>query len=159
MTDSGGSPPKEMHPTEAKKLAGKLSSDLFDMVRLQGKVTPAGPAVMASDEGGGDYATQHVWSISRLSSQELTRGFYRLREELPKKGWRITHFGRASSAARQQEMEAVRKKDGYSLSVELWVKSSEKIDGHVVGPKSERILFSVGSPTYRSPKGVDPNDY
>lgn len=143
---------------QAKERVKKLSSDVFDIVRLQGKVSPVGPATMPSRQGEREYSVQHIWSISRLSEQELTRGFYRLREELPKKGWRITHFGHAYSTARQLEIEAVHKKDEYSLSAELWVSSSGE-NAHASAPKNDRIVFSVGSPTYRTPKGVDRDNY
>ncbi|MEU1787750.1 hypothetical protein ABZ553_18065 [Streptomyces sparsogenes] len=158
MSDSEGAAPKEKHPEQAKELARKLSSDVFDMVRLQGKVSPGGPATLSSREGERRYSVLHVWSISRLPDRELTRGFDRLREELPKDGWRITRIGHANSTDRQLEMEAVHKKDKYSLSAELWISSSgESTDASAL--KKGRIVFSIGSPTYRSPKGVDPDDY
>lgn len=113
---------------------------------------------MPSQQGEREYSVQHFWSISRLSDRELTRGFNRLREELPKEGWRITHFGHANSTARQLEIAAVHEKDKYSLSAELWVSSSEE-NAHASAPKKGRIVFSVGSPTYRTPKGVDRDNY
>ncbi|MGY0061937.1 hypothetical protein ACWY4P_36300 [Streptomyces sp. LZ34] len=158
MNDSDGAAPKEMHPTQAKQHVRKLSSDVFDMVRLQGKVSPAGPATMPSQQREREYFVQHFWSISRLSERELTRGFNRLREELPKEGWRITRFGHVNSTDRQLEIEAVHEKDKYSLSAELWVSSSGE-NAHASAPKNDRIVFSVGSPIYRTPKGVDRDNY
>ncbi|MDX3224363.1 hypothetical protein [Streptomyces sp. ME19-01-6] len=158
MSDSDGAATKEKHPEQAKEHVRKLSSDVFDMVQLQGKVSPAGPATMRSREGEREYSVLHAWSISHLSDRELTRGFYRLREELPKEGWRITDFGHVNSTDRQLEVEAVHKKDEYSLSAELWVSNSGE-NAHASASKKGRIVFYVGSPTYRSPKGVDPDDY
>ncbi|WP_432039938.1 hypothetical protein [Streptomyces cucumeris] len=158
MNDSDSEARKQMHPARAKKYAGKLSSDLLDLVGLSGKVSRAGPGAMASDEGNGDYVVQHVWSISHLSPQELTGGFDHLRKELPKKGWRVTRFGHANSTAQQLQIEAVHQKDEYSLSVELLTRSTRE-NGPSSEPEEDRILFSVGSPTYRAPEGVDPDDY
>ncbi|MDT0547181.1 MULTISPECIES: hypothetical protein [Streptomyces] len=158
MSDSDGAAAKELHPVKAKEHVRKLSSDVFDMVRLQGKVSPAGPATMPSRKGERDYFVLHAWSISHLSDRELTRGFYRLREELPKEGWRITDFGHANSTDRQLQIEAVHKKDEYSLTAELAVSSSGE-NAHASASKKGRIVFYVGSPTYRTPKGVDRDNY
>lgn len=113
---------------------------------------------MPSREGEREYSVVHVWSISHLSDRELTRGFNRLREELPKEGWHITDFGPVNSTDRQLEIEAVHKKDEYSLSAELWVSSSGE-NAHASASKKGRIVFYVGSPTYRTPKGVDRDNY
>ncbi|WP_432013864.1 hypothetical protein [Streptomyces cucumeris] len=156
--NNSDTPPKTMHPEQAIKIASKLSSDLYDMVRLQGKVSPAGPGAATGNEKERDYAVQHFWSISQLPPKDLTRGFNRLRDELPKKGWRVTHSGPANSTARQLEIEAVHEKDEYSLSVELLIRSTRK-DQSSHASKDDRIRFSVGSPTYRAPEGVDPDDY
>ncbi|MBH5336821.1 hypothetical protein IHE55_19420 [Streptomyces pactum] len=148
---------EEVHPAVAEKRARQLSSGLFDLTALRGKALGGGPGISAGEESQ-DYSVQHFWSISGAPPDELTQGFERLREDLPGAGWRITRYGRANSQAGQMEIEALHEKDGYSVSVELLIRSTRK-GRHPGASKDDMIHFSVASPEYRAPEGVDPDDY
>ncbi|MEV6674972.1 hypothetical protein [Streptomyces sp. NPDC051162] len=147
-----------LHPKDAEALVGRLSSGLLDATQLHGEVTPGGPAAVSYDQPDGQYSMQHDWSVWKLSPEELTRGFDRLREWLPRNGWRVTHYGRAHSQAQQPELAAVHEKDGASLSAELLIKHAG--DGNGPGAsKADLINFNVTSQTYRAPQGVDIGKY
>ncbi|MEU5422524.1 hypothetical protein ACFY1P_22645 [Streptomyces sp. NPDC001407] len=147
-----------MHPKDAGALVSRLSSAVLDVTQLRGEVTPGGPAAVSFDQSDGNYSMQHDWSIWKLSPDELTQGFQRLREGLPKNGWRVTHYGPANSKARQLEIEAVHEKDGVSLSAELLIRSTRQ-GGAAGASKTDLIKFAMVSPTYRAPQGVDARKY
>lgn len=154
---------KVEHPQDAEARVGRLSSELLDMTQLRGEVTPGGPSPVTFDQkkGKGLYSVQHDWSVWKLSPEELAQGWDRLRDQLAKRGWRITRDGRANSKAQQPQIDAVHEEDHVSLSAELLLRSTRKDDG-ANGPnasKTDLILFSIVSPTYQAPKGVDPDDF
>ncbi|WFB07590.1 hypothetical protein LRS74_11395 [Streptomyces sp. LX-29] len=149
---------KEVHPKAAEKLASQLSSDLLDTTRLRGEVSPGGPRAVTYDQEDGEYSVRHSWSVSELSPEELTRGFERLRDELPKKGWRLTKYGHANSKARQLQIKAIHEKDDFSVHAELLIRSTKPKQSPNAS-QEDLIYFAVVSPGYRSPEGVNPNDY
>ncbi|MFC5722739.1 hypothetical protein ACFP1Z_21455 [Streptomyces gamaensis] len=149
---------KVVHPSDAEKQVSDLSSRLLDMTQLRGEVTQGGPAVSTGDDGKGRYSVHHYWSIWKLSPSELEQGFQRLREELPKQGIRVTHYGPANSEARQLEINAEDEKTHSSVSVELLLRSLRPQDSPGAS-KEDLISFSVVSPVYRVPEGVDLNSF
>ncbi|WKK21648.1 hypothetical protein QZH56_22680 [Streptomyces olivoreticuli] len=149
---------RTVHPKDAEALIGRLSSGVLDVTQLHGEMTPGGPAAVSYDQADGKYSMQHDWSVWKLSPDELTQGFQRLRDGLPGNGWRVTHYGPANSKAQQLEITAVHEKDGASLSAELLIRSTRQ--GNAAGAsKTDLINFNVASPTYRAPQGVDPSKY
>ncbi|MEV6675102.1 hypothetical protein [Streptomyces sp. NPDC051162] len=147
-----------MHPKGGETLVSKLSSNLLDISRLRGEVTPGGPEAVTHDHDGGQYSMQHEWSVWKLPADELKQGFQRLHDELPRQGWRITQYGPANSEARQLEINAMHEKDNVSVYAELLIRSERK-SKDATKSKTDLIHFSVSSPTYRAPEGVDPNKY
>ncbi|GHC65579.1 hypothetical protein GCM10010507_49050 [Streptomyces cinnamoneus] len=140
------------------KVVGSLSSGVLDSTGLQGEATAGGPAIQTVDKREGDYSVQHDWSIWKMSPDALTSGFERLRQELPKRGWKITHYGPANSRAQQLQIKARHEKDGSFLAAELLIRSTRQ-GADATSSKTDLINFTVSSPTYRAPEGVDPNGY
>ncbi|MCA6095046.1 hypothetical protein LE181_23100 [Streptomyces sp. SCA3-4] len=137
---------------------GSLSSGILDSTGLHGEVTDGGPAPVTFDKPNGRFTVQRDWSIWKLSPDALTSGFERLHQELPKHGWKITHYGPANSKAQQLQIKARHEKDGSFLFAELLTRSTRQ-GADATSSKTDLISFTVTSPAYRAPDGVDPNGY
>ncbi|MEU1312889.1 hypothetical protein ABZ419_28895 [Streptomyces cinnamoneus] len=149
---------KTVNPKDALKEVSALSSGILDSTGLHGEVTDGGPTPVTFDKPKGQFTVQHDWSIWKMSPDDLTTGFERLRQELPKRGWKITHYGRANSRAQQLQIKARHEKDGSFLSAELLIRSTRE-GADAASSKTDLINFTVSSPTYKTPDGIDPNGY
>ncbi|WP_330459453.1 hypothetical protein OIB37_22830 [Streptomyces sp. NBC_00820] len=100
MTDSEKS-------SEKKPLAGtstsrdvsdaveKVSSGIYDLIGVQGKASDSRPGV---DQCSGRsrekyFRIFHPWSFYPASAGDLDEAMKRLKEELPKNGWKIVEYG------------------------------------------------------------------
>ncbi|MEU6536871.1 hypothetical protein [Streptomyces sp. NPDC047000] len=156
---SSGSEAASGHPTlevdEARAKAKGVSSAIYEMIGAhQGKVTERGPAVSTCE--GQDsrhfYLTRHPWSVYDASEDELKAGFQRLREELPKKGWKIVDYGPNNSEAKSLSLTADSEKDRFSVNAVLIV--STPTNPH---EKDPLLAVTVVSGCWRAPEGTDLN--
>ncbi|AXK36705.1 hypothetical protein DVA86_33245 [Streptomyces armeniacus] len=95
----------------------------------------------------------HPWSITGPSEAELGKAMERLRDELPKKGWKIKHYGRNNSRAKSLELTADDDKRKFGVNVEFWEKNSG-------GDKNRALLLvNVVSACYEVPEGQKVDTY
>ncbi|MHB9860122.1 hypothetical protein [Streptomyces sp. YIM S03343] len=138
----------------ARDKAKAASSAIYEMIDMRtAKATEPGPSVSTCDEDPEHlYKTFHPWSVYGVSEDELRAGFQRLREELPKKGWKIVDYGPNKSRAKSLSLTADSKTEPFSVNAELWVSSPTA--GHEKEPK---ILINIVSGCWRAPEGTDLN--
>ncbi|MEU6403584.1 hypothetical protein [Streptomyces sp. NPDC046985] len=155
---SSGSPAASEHPVlgvdEARAKAKGVSSSLYEMLGMPAaKVTQPGPGVTSCDEDPGHlYKTAHPWSVYGVSEDALKAGFERLREELPKKGWRIVDYGHEKSEAKSLFLTADSERDRFSVNAVLMV--STPTNPH---EKDPLLMLNVVSGCWRAPAGTDLN--
>lgn len=86
----------------------KVSTGIYDLIGVKGRASDDQPFVMEC-EGKDDskyFRIFHWWSFYPASATELDVAMDRLRENLPKHGWKIVHYGPDSSRQRNVKMAA-----------------------------------------------------
>ncbi|MFH9659241.1 hypothetical protein ACH4NF_30530 [Streptomyces sp. NPDC017248] len=138
--DDNGQPTLDVDKARAKARA--VSSAIYDMIGIdRGRATERGPAVSLCDEDPEHlYKTRHPSSVYGASGSGLKAGFQRLREELPKKGWKIVRYGPENSEAKSLA----------SVHAVLMVSTPSN-------PREKEPLLSVtvASGCWRAPEGTD----
>jgi hypothetical protein len=149
--DDLGYTPTTLAVDKAKAKTGSVSSQILNMIGIKGgKVTEPGPGVSPCDEDPEHlYLTRHPWSVYEVSQDELKKGFQRLREALPKNGWKIVDYGPNKSKEKTLEMTADYKKERFSVNAELWVDNLPDVK-----QKTPLILINVVSGCFRAPAGT-----
>ncbi|ARP70920.1 hypothetical protein LK07_15380 [Streptomyces pluripotens] len=147
------------HPTldvdRARDKAKAVSSAIYEMIGThKGKVTERGPAISACE--GKDpqhfYMTRHPWSVYDLSEDDLKASFQRLRDALPKKGWKIVDYGPNNSDAKSLSLTADSETDRFSVKAVLVV--STPTNSH---EKDPLLAITIVSGCWQAPKGTDLN--
>ncbi|MEU6060615.1 hypothetical protein [Streptomyces sp. NPDC047097] len=102
--------------------AEKVSSELYDLIGLQGKATNTGPGVSeCSDKDAEKYFTVfHPWTFTPKNPDELTGVMERLKEEMPKHGWMIVSYGPNTSKNRSVTLVADNDRKKYSVEITHW---------------------------------------
>ncbi|MFF4489777.1 hypothetical protein ACFY0F_25315 [Streptomyces sp. NPDC001544] len=155
---TSGSATASGHPTldvdKAREKAKSASSAIYEMIGLRkGKATEPGPSITPCDEDPDHlYKTFHPWSVYGVSEDDLKAGFQRLREELPKRGWKIVEYGPNKSKAKSLSLTADWDKERFSVHAVLMV--STPTNPH---EKEPLIMVNVVSGCWRAPKGTDLN--
>lgn len=97
----------------------KLSSEIYDAIGIRGKASDSRPGVM--DCGDKDrekyFRVFHKWSFYPAAPNELAAVMERLREQLPKQGWKVVEYGEDTSANRNLNLTA--DNDGKMASVNI----------------------------------------
>lgn len=146
----GGGEAAVLDVGKARAKANHLSSQIYDLLGLkEGKVAGGGAGVSACDEDPGHlYRMRHPWSVYQVAPEKLEAGFRRLREALPRNGWKIVEDGHDTSANKNPQLTADSEKEPFSVNVSL----------HVTGPSGTAepmIQVRVVSGCYRAPEGTD----
>ncbi|WP_367124050.1 hypothetical protein [Streptomyces phytohabitans] len=122
--------PKTRDAQEVHHEVSTLSSNVLDMIAIQGKVTEPGPMKYpcGPDEGDSDglNRVRHPWSLYGVSNAKLQTGMENLERELPSHGWKIAKVGEDGSRNRNREILAVHDSTRSQLEV-AWLKGE---DGH-----------------------------
>ncbi|WP_459751725.1 hypothetical protein [Streptomyces sennicomposti] len=153
---SSGSETAAGYPTlgvdGARARAKAVSSSVYEMIDMRtAEVTEPGPGIAACDEDPDHlYKTAHPWSVYGATEGELTAGFQRLREELPKRGWKIVEYGHEKSEAGSLFLTADSQKERFSVHAVLMV--STPADPH---EKDPLLSLNVVSGCWRAPEGTD----
>ncbi|WP_459738093.1 hypothetical protein [Streptomyces sp. E-15] len=142
-----------MDVDKARDKAKAASSAIYEMIGIHGgKVTERGPAISTCE--GKDpqhfYRTRHPWSVYGLSEDELKAAFQRLREELPKKGWKIVDYGPNNTEAKTLSLTADSETERFSVNAVLIV--STPTNPH---EKEPLLAITVVSGCWQAPKGAD----
>jgi hypothetical protein len=152
---SGSRPdPPTLDVDQARDKTKAASSEIYEMITIRnGKATTPGPGISTCDEDPDHlYKTRHFWSIYNTSEDELKAGFQRLRQQLPKNGWKIVEYGPDKSPARSLSLTADSTKDRFSVHAVLMV--STPTNPH---EKNPLLAVTVVSGCWRAPKGTDLN--
>ncbi|MFF0507193.1 hypothetical protein ACFYUH_26820 [Streptomyces fimicarius] len=133
----------------------EISSQILDVIAVKGKMSKSGPGVSTCEgaERGKLFLMRHPWSLTGSSDAELMRAMTRLKEDLPKHGWKIVKYGRNSSKAKSLELTADHAEKKFAVNVELWEKDS---GGDTNDPT---LLVNVVSACYQVPDGEEVDRY
>ncbi|MET8248295.1 hypothetical protein ABZV31_30155 [Streptomyces sp. NPDC005202] len=142
--------PTTLAVDQARTKANHLSSQILDMIGIkEGKVTEGGAGVSLCDEDPDHlYRMRHPWSIYEVAPDKLEAGFQRLRQSLPKNGWKVVAYGRDTSANKNLELTADSEKEPFSVNASLHITGSS-------GTQQPMIQVRVVSGCFRAPKGTD----
>ncbi|WP_327290432.1 hypothetical protein [Streptomyces sp. NBC_01198] len=139
MSEEFGYEPRVRPAGEVKAEVAALSSAVLDMVRVQGRITEAGPMELPWDEGDDPDAfhnVTHLWSLYGVDNSVLEQGMAFLADQLPARDWTVVKNGPDSSRNRNQEILAVHTPTRAQLEA-TW---KQGLDGH-----EPLIAFSVYS--------------
>lgn len=86
----------------------KTSSAVYDLIGIKGKASDSRPGIM--DCSGKDreqyFRVFHKWSFYPASPSQSGEAMERLKEELPKRGWKVVEYGRDASQSRNLRLTA-----------------------------------------------------
>ncbi|WP_448330728.1 hypothetical protein [Streptomyces sp. DSM 41534] len=106
-----------------EKKTEKMSSTILDIIGLRkAKVTEPGPGTLPCSKYADDSGVQrmhHPWSVYDVPFDDLSRGFERLRTELPKHDWKIIKDGPDGSPAKTPQIVANFSRDHFSADIRL----------------------------------------
>lgn len=142
--------PATLAVDKARAKANHISSQILDMIGItEGQVTQGGAGVSPCDRDPEHlYLLRHPWSVYEVAPEKLKVGFQRLREQLPKNGWKIVDYGPDTSANKNLELTADSENEPFSVDASLHITGSS-------GKKQPLILVHVVSGCYRAPEGTD----
>ncbi|MFJ1748257.1 hypothetical protein ACIOJD_18710 [Streptomyces sp. NPDC088116] len=156
--DDLGYTPTTLGVEEARTKTKAVSSQIFDLIGIkQATTTEPGPGVSTCEQDPEHlFLSRHPWSLYGVSEAELKQGFQRLKENLPKHGWKIVEYGPNSSAAKTLELTADSEKEHYSLNAELRVDTDSSKNAPSANARPS-IQIRVVSGCFRAPEGTDLN--
>ncbi|MEU1806217.1 hypothetical protein [Streptomyces sp. NPDC019937] len=155
--DELGYTPKTRSVSQAREQARSLSSEIFDVIGLNGETSKPGPGVSQCADKDSDkfYKIHHPWSLSGVPIEDLKKGMTRLKEDLPKKGWKIVNYGPNNSPAKNIEMTADSTKQPFSVNIELFDNSKKP-----AGEKRKSLIYvDLVSACFQVPSGEKVNEY
>ncbi|MGW2817814.1 hypothetical protein [Streptomyces sp. NPDC001415] len=99
----------------------KVSSELYDLIGIKGKASDTQPGVTECSGKDRDkyFSIFHPWDLTPASTStaELEGVVERLRQELPKHGWKVVEYGRDTSMNKNLSLTA--DNDEKKVSVKL----------------------------------------
>jgi hypothetical protein len=155
--DELGYTPKTRSVSQAREQARSLSSEIFDVIGLNGETSKPGPGVAQCADKDSDkfYKIHHPWSLSGVSIDDLKKGMTRLKKDLPKKGWGITQYGPNNSQAKNLELTADSTKQPFSVNIELFDNSKKSGDEK----RKSLIYVDLVSACFQVPEGEKVDEY
>lgn len=97
----------------------QVSSGLYDLIGIKGKASDSRPGV--TECSGRDrekyFQIFHPWSFYPASASELDEAMDRLKEELPKHGWKVVDYGPDTSKNQNINLTADNDKKKYSVKI------------------------------------------
>ncbi|MFF7254719.1 hypothetical protein [Streptomyces microflavus] len=133
----------------------QISSQILDIMAVKGTMSKSGPGVSTCEgaERGKLFLMRHPWSLTGPSDAELMKAMTRLKEGLPKHGWKVVGYGPNSSKAKSLELTADHVEKKFAVKVEFWEKNS---GGDTNDPT---LLVNVVSACYQVPEGEKVDRY
>ncbi|WMX46708.1 hypothetical protein RGF97_20350 [Streptomyces roseicoloratus] len=118
--ESGGLPSAGTATTnQAARTAEKISSELYDLIGVKGEASDTRPGV--SECAGKDpakyFTVFHPWTFTPTSPDQLKGVMERLREELPKHGWKVVEYGPDTS--KNENLTITADNDGKKYGVKI----------------------------------------
>ncbi|MER5768003.1 hypothetical protein [Streptomyces sp. NPDC001985] len=130
---------------DATRATEEISSEIMDLIGLKGKATEPGPRVSECGDGKDRekyYQMYHPWSLTPASGSELNGVMERLKEELPKHGWKIVQYEQDNSANKNLRLTADNDDRKFSLRIV-----------HLAKNKRPQLSVGVVSGCYQVPDG------
>ncbi|MGW1195156.1 hypothetical protein ACWD4B_04755 [Streptomyces sp. NPDC002536] len=154
-----GYTPETQEIDAARKTAKELSSEILDAISLKGRVSGSGPGVSRCDEDPDHlYKIRHAWSVWGVPEEEMQRSLERLKDELPKRGWKVVRYGRDSSQAKNIEMVADSTKSKFSANITFMDKRGVK-EASPQSSSTSGIMVDLVSACFRVPQGKTVDEY
>lgn len=129
---------------EAADETEKVSSQLYDLIGIKGKASDSQPGV--SDCSGKDpekyFQIFHPWGFYPASPDQLAGVMERLKEELPKHGWKVVEYGPDTSKNKNMNLTADNDEKKHSVNIV-----------HQAKNKLPKLSFMVVSGCYQVPEG------
>ncbi|MEU5966185.1 hypothetical protein ACWF9X_04115 [Streptomyces globisporus] len=148
MTDAkdSGSLPSAGTSTskEAARTVKKVSSELYDLIGIKGEASNSGAGVAECGERDPEKYFQifHPWSFTPESPEKLGAVMEQLKEELPKRGWKVVEYGPDNSKNKNVRLTA--DNDEKKHSVKIW---------HYAKRNPPKLSLMVVSGCYQVPDG------
>ncbi|GHF37188.1 hypothetical protein GCM10010218_18440 [Streptomyces mashuensis] len=145
----------------AKGQAKELSSEIYDALGLQGQVSKSGPGVSPCDQDPEVlYKVFHPWSVWGVSEQDMERSMQRLKDDLPRRGWKVVEFGPGNTGARYLELTANSTRRQFSVNI-TFIDARRSAPG---SPSSRKynpsgIRVHLTSACFRVPEGNKIDQY
>ncbi|MFI1398998.1 hypothetical protein [Streptomyces sp. NPDC020681] len=143
--------PEKKAVADAKALVRSRSSIILDATGLKATATNGAPHATPCEEVEHGYRIKHFWKIQGPSKPELSAALQRLKEELPKRGWKVYRFEQAKSKNRQMQLDVEETKLHHTVTIEE--------DFVPTGPDASKwekqgrdgLLVALDSPCYVDP--------
>ncbi|MFF9868479.1 hypothetical protein ACF1G0_24275 [Streptomyces sp. NPDC013953] len=99
--------------------AERVSSEIYDLIGIKGKASDTGPGVSDCSDKDPEkfFRIFHKWSFMPASAAELGGVMERLKEELPKHGWKVVEYGRDTSVNKNLQLTADNDRKKYSVNI------------------------------------------
>ncbi|MET9956666.1 hypothetical protein ABZ135_34680 [Streptomyces sp. NPDC006339] len=112
--------------SQAADQAEKVSSELFDLIGLKGTTTKTRAGVSeCSDKDPEKYFTVfHPWTFTPASPEQLDGVMERLKEEMPKHGWKIVAYGPDNSKNQNVTITADHDAKKYGVKIAHFAKDA-----------------------------------
>ncbi|MFF6811391.1 hypothetical protein ACFZAG_16080 [Streptomyces sp. NPDC012403] len=130
---------------EVKAEVEQTSSRILEIMALKGKMTDTRAMTVRCTDYDSDeevYRARHPWSVYQVPVPSLEEAMDRLREGLPKDGWKIVKDGVDGSRAKTPQIVAESKGKEYSVDLRL-------LDERKYGDDPSLIEVTVVSACYR----------
>lgn len=132
----------------ARAEAKDISSNVLDIVAVQGEVSEPGPGVDVCAEAPDSdrmFKIYHAWSLSGVPRHLLEEGMDRARNSLPGEGWEIAEDGEKNNANRSPRILFENREVEYAINMTL------------VGSGDDSLLsVSLVSACFSTPEGESP---
>ncbi|WP_443294575.1 hypothetical protein [Streptomyces sp. GDS52] len=94
--------------SDAADATERVSSGIYDLIGVKGRASESYSTVMgcSGKDTGKYFQILHPWSFYPASASDLDVAMERLKEELPKRGWKIVDYGPDTSKNKNIRMTA-----------------------------------------------------
>ncbi|MFI1014630.1 hypothetical protein [Streptomyces sp. NPDC020965] len=138
----------------ANKETKKVSSEIFDLIAMKGKIGGAGPGTgECGDDREKHFLMRHSWNVSGSTDAEVAQAMTRLKEGLPKQGWKIVSYERNNSPAKSLTLIADHDEKKFGVNVEFWEKGKARKDN------PPGLVITVVSGCFQVPEGETVDHY
>ncbi|MEV4744445.1 hypothetical protein [Streptomyces sp. NPDC049555] len=144
----------------ARGEAKVLSSQVLESIGLKGRTSSPGPSISRCDEDPRHlYEVVHSWSLWGVPEADMERSMERLKDELPKRGWKVVSYGRDTSLAKNLELIADSTAYKFSVNITFMDKRRSKQYDSPKASKESGIMVVLGSACFRVPDGKTVDQY
>jgi hypothetical protein len=124
-----------------------MSSELLDLIGVRGSTPEPGPGVSECGDGKDRekyFQMRHPWSLTPASGKQLDGVMERLRDELPRHGWKVVQFEYDTSRNKNLNLTADHDERRYSMNVV-----------HLAKNDPPSLAVTVVSGCYQTPSGKE----